>query len=121
MRESKARQKEAQLVPAAPSWSRPDEDPGVAHRNQRVADRDASKEPERPYGSITRHLPRLAQNASTLQEEIDGIVIQTHADLDGASPRRLRSVLVQRLVDAGLHLSDEDVDALVGRMTASAA
>jgi len=100
-----------------PGLHRADEDPGAARRNRRVAERDAGEDASLARASRgAQHLPRLAQNAPTQDEEIEGIMIQTQADLVGAPGERAREVLVQRLADAGLHLADDDLDALVGRI-----
>jgi hypothetical protein len=53
---------------------------------------------------------------ATDAEKVEGIVVQTRADLDGVPFGRARSVLAQRLADAGLEIGDEDLDALALRV-----
>jgi hypothetical protein len=61
--------------------------------------------------------PVLEQNAATTQEQIDGIIAQTRADLGGESNDRYAEVLNQRLTDAGIQITDEDLQKLAGRAT----
>ena len=59
--------------------------------------------------------PLLDQNSTTTQEQIQGIVAQTRADLGGESDDRYAEVLRQRLEDAGIQMTDEDRQRLAGK------
>lgn len=101
---------------AEPATSRPDESPDVARRNLRVAERDAEGDATTNVSDVdAQHLPREAQNAPTLSEEVRGILVQTRADIQlGNAPEgQLRDILSRRLRDAGLDREDLDLDALV--------
>lgn len=58
--------------------------------------------------------PVLEQNAATTQDQIAGIVAQTRADLGSETDERYAEVLHQRLEDAGIQMTDEDVRSLSG-------
>lgn len=60
----------------------------------------------------TQDEPRLDQNETSETDKIAGIVVQTRADVGTESEERIRDVLAQRLSDAGLSLSDADIDDL---------
>lgn len=96
---------------------RDDEDAGAAHHNTRVAERDAGAGGLRNFSDERRQdLPRLAQNAATLEEEVAGIVEQTRADLGVATEEKIRHVLGQRLHDAGISESDADIESMVTKV-----
>jgi len=58
--------------------------------------------------------PVLEQNAATTQDQIAGIVAQTRADLGSETDERYAEVLRQRLEDAGIQMTDDDVQSLSG-------
>lgn len=62
----------------------------------------------------TQDAPLEDQNATTLSEEVRGILVQTRADIQLGNARedQLRDILSRRLRDAGLD-DDVDLDALV--------
>lgn len=58
----------------------------------------------------------MAQNDAGDDEKIDGILAQTRADLAGHDGQDAARVLAQRLDQAGLPASDDDVAALLERL-----
>ncbi len=101
---------------AEPGMSRPDENPDVARRNRRVAERDAGSDAAAKVSDPdAQHLPREAQNAPSLSEEVRGIIVQTRADIQlGNAPEgQLRDILARRLRDAGIDQDDRELDSLV--------
>jgi hypothetical protein len=63
----------------------------------------------------TQDEPALDQNQRSTQDQLDGIAMQTRADLGDESQDRYEEVLRQRLRDAGIQLTDDDVRALAQR------
>ena len=61
--------------------------------------------------------PVLEQNSASLEEKLDGIAAQTRVDLGDESQDRYEEVLRQRLADADIQLTDDDVSALARRST----
>lgn len=59
--------------------------------------------------------PLMEQNVTTPTAQLDGIAAQTRADLGGESDERYQDVLRQRLVDAGISLTDDEVRSLARR------
>jgi 3-oxoacyl-ACP reductase-like protein len=59
--------------------------------------------------------PVLEQNNATTQDKLDGIAAQTRVDLGDESQDRYEEVLRQRLDDAGIQLSDDEVSKLARR------
>ncbi|MET0781648.1 MAG: hypothetical protein ABWZ16_09025 [Microbacterium sp.] len=59
--------------------------------------------------------PVLEQNPASTQDKLDGIAAQTRADLGGESDDRYEEVLRQRLADADIQLTDDDVRNLAQR------
>lgn len=72
-----------------------------------------SGEPGGP--EATQDEPVLEQNQASTQEKLDGIAAQTRADLGGESDDRYEEVLRQRLDDAGIDLTDDEVRKLTQR------
>lgn len=103
---------------ADPSFVREDEHPGAASHNARVSARDAGGDAQRAVADPgQQHLPRMAQNAPTRDEELAGIVAQTRADLGLGIPReRARDIIRQRLDDAGIGVDDDGLDDLARRV-----
>lgn len=102
---------------ADPDFARDDEAAGAAAHNLRVSTRD-SDEPSRARNDERfQHLPRMAQNAPTSDEELAGIVAQTRADLAlGIAGKRVPDILRQRLEDAGIEHDDDVVEELARRV-----
>ncbi|HEX5729795.1 hypothetical protein [Microbacterium sp.] len=65
-------------------------------------------------GTGVQDEPVLEQNAATTQDQIAGIVAQTRADLGSETDERYAEVLRQRLEDAGIQMTDADVQSLSG-------
>src|SRR5215207_2684062 len=83
----------------------------VAHRSDAgvggaVVD-ESSPSTGRPDDGETQDEPTLEQNDRTTQDQLDGIAMQTRADLGNESQDRYEEVLRQRLRDTGISLSDE--------------
>jgi hypothetical protein len=57
--------------------------------------------------------PKMAMNAPTLHEEVQGILVQTRMDHPRAGRRRLREVLQERLCQAGIDMPADEVDSFV--------
>lgn len=60
----------------------------------------------------TQDGPVLAQNQATELERLDGIVVQTRADLAGADVATVERSLRRRLSDAGIELAEGEIEAL---------
>ncbi len=58
----------------------------------------------------------MSQNDANASQKVEGILVQTRADLAGRDDVDPRAILVQRLSDAGLALSDDEVDSLAARL-----
>jgi hypothetical protein len=103
---------------ADPAFTREDEHPGAAAHNARVSARDAGEEAGRVVADDSvQHLPRMAQNAPTRDEELGGIVVQTRHDLGlGIARERVPDVLRQRLRDAGIPFDDAVIDDLAAQV-----
>ena len=91
----------------------------VAHRSDAgvggaVVD-ESSPSTKAPDGGATQDEPALEQNDRTTQDQLDGIAMQTRADLGNESQDRYEEVLRQRLRDTGISLSDEEVRSLAQR------
>lgn len=77
------------------------------------ADRDATQDsPIVRTGDAVQTEPAMDLNETTTAEKIDGIVVQTRADHAADGPDRIAEVLRQRLADAGIDLSDDEVERL---------
>lgn len=59
--------------------------------------------------------PVLEQNDASIDEKLDGIAAQTRVDLGDESHERYQDVLRQRLSDADIQLTDDEVSALARR------
>jgi hypothetical protein len=66
-------------------------------------------------GEEVQDEPVLAQNNATTQEKLDGIAAQTRVDLRDESHERYEEVLRQRLSDAEIQLTDDEVSDLARR------
>jgi len=69
-------------------------------------------------GSGTQDGPVLAQNDPTELERLDGIVVQTRADLAGEDVAVVEKSLRRRLDDAGIVLEEEEIEALARDLSA---
>lgn len=100
-----------------PALTRDDEAPGAAAHNARVSARDADDPARAQSDDAFQHLPRMAQNAPTAEEEFAGIVAQTKADVGlGIPDGRIPDILRQRLDDAGIAYDDDTIDELARRV-----
>lgn len=66
-------------------------------------------------GAEVQDEPVLAQNAASIEDKLEGIAAQTRLDLGDESDERYQEVLRQRLTDAGIDLTDDDVRSLAQR------
>lgn len=64
--------------------------------------------------------PVLEQNNASIEEKLDGISAQTRVDLGDESQERYEEVLRQRLTDADIQLTDDDVSDLARRASPGA-
>jgi len=64
--------------------------------------------------------PVLEQNSASLDEKLDGIAAQTRVDLGAESQDRYEEVLRQRLSDADIQLTDDDISAIARRSSPGA-
>jgi uncharacterized caspase-like protein len=91
----------------------------AAHRSDAGVGGEVVDESSPSSGSgsteATQDEPALDQNQRSTQDQLDGIAMQTRADLGDESQDRYEEVLRQRLRDAGIQLTDEDVRALADR------
>jgi hypothetical protein len=103
---------------ADPAFTRDDEAAGAASHNARVSSRDAGDDASRVQADDDfQHLPRMAQNAPSRDDELAGIAAQTRADLGlGIPATRVPDILRQRLSDAGIAFEDADIDELAARV-----
>ncbi|MFJ6678443.1 hypothetical protein ACIQLK_04855 [Microbacterium sp. NPDC091382] len=62
--------------------------------------------------------PAMSQNPADVAQKVDGIVVQTRADLAGQDGVDGASVLARRLSDAGIDLTDDEMAAAVARVHA---
>lgn len=68
----------------------------------------------------TQDEPVLEQNNATTSDKLDGIAAQTRMDLGDESHDRYQEVLRQRLSDAEISLTDDEVSALARRSASGA-
>jgi hypothetical protein len=102
---------------ADPAFTREDEAAGAASHNARVSTRDSADPVRAQSDDDFQHLPRMAQNAPTPEEEFAGIVAQTQADVSlGIPDSRIPRILRQRLDDAGIAYDDDTIDELARRV-----
>jgi len=69
-------------------------------------------------GQATQDVPAMSQNNATQDDKVDGIVAQTRVDVGGEPLDRIADVLHQRLEQAGISLSDDEIAALAERVAA---
>lgn len=68
-------------------------------------------------GERTQTGPREAQNFASEDDKIDGILLQTQADLPHATAERTADVIAQRLHDAGIARSRQEIEQLAARIS----
>ncbi|WP_394279510.1 hypothetical protein [Microbacterium sp.] len=64
----------------------------------------------------TQDGPAMTQHPAGVDDKVEGIIVQTRADLAENREIDARAVLVERLAQAGLSLSDAEVDAAASRL-----
>lgn len=64
-----------------------------------------------------QRLPSMAQNDASEVEKVTGILVQTRADLGGEPRDRVVQALAERLEQAGVAVSDADVEELADQIT----
>ncbi|GAA1854687.1 hypothetical protein ACFQZV_04340 [Microbacterium koreense] len=69
-------------------------------------------------GASEQDVPAMAQNNAPAADKIAGIVAQTRQDAADQPRERIVEVLSQRLDQAGVALTAEDIDELAGRVRA---
>ncbi|BDV31645.1 hypothetical protein [Microbacterium terricola] len=69
-------------------------------------------------GQAEQNVPVMSQNNATEDEKFDGIVAQTRMDVANEPLDRIAEVLHQRLEQAGISLSDEEIGRLAERVAA---
>ncbi|GAA1953750.1 hypothetical protein [Agromyces allii] len=67
-----------------------------------------------------RDTPVMEQNDRTIDEALDGIVVQTRADLTQSPGLQARELLRQRLEDAGISVGEDRLEELVRRAASAA-
>lgn len=65
----------------------------------------------------TQDGPALAQNVTSDQERLDGLVAQMHADLAGADADAVEQALRHRLSDIGIDLDADRIAGLVAQIS----
>jgi len=77
------------------------------------ADRDAAHDsPIVRTGDVVQNEPAMDMNDTSTSEKVDGIVAQTRADHAADGPERIAEVLRQRLSEAGIDLTDDEIAEL---------
>jgi hypothetical protein len=64
-----------------------------------------------------QRLPSMSQNNADEVEKVSGIVAQTRADVADQDRDEVRRVLAQRIEQAGVSLSDAEIDELTDQVT----
>ncbi len=78
-----------------------------------MPDRDAAHDsPIVRTGDAVQNAPAMDMNDTTTSERVDGIVAQTRADHASDGTERIAEVLRQRLSQAGIDLTDDEVAEL---------
>ena len=67
-------------------------------------------------GEVVQNEPAMSQNDADAGQKLDGIIVQTRADRAGQDGVDPENVLAQRLSDAGISLSDDEMAAAVARL-----
>lgn len=78
-----------------------------------MAERDAAHDsPIVRTGDVVQTEPAMDMNETSTSEKIDGIVVQTRADHAADGHDRIVEVLKQRLDQAGIEMSDDEIARL---------
>ena len=64
----------------------------------------------------TQDGPMMAQNTATPEQKLQGIYVQTEVDIAGRDDLDVRKLLAERIEQAGLSVSAEDIDAMAARL-----
>jgi len=75
-----------------------------------TAERDAAHDsPIVRTGDVVQTEPAMDMNDTSTAEKIDGIVVQTRADQAVVGQDRMFEILKQRLDQAGIEMSDDEI------------
>jgi len=88
-------------------------------RSDAAADGAAGPAPDsapRESAVPTQDVPVLAQNETTTQEQIDGVLDQVRADLGTVPVERYEAVLEQRFTESGIAVPADQVHAFAERL-----
>ncbi|MDO8383319.1 MAG: hypothetical protein Q7T17_10115 [Microbacterium sp.] len=78
-----------------------------------TAERDAAHDsPIVRTGDVVQTEPAMDMNDTSTAEKIDGIVVQTRADQAVVGQDRMFEILKQRLDQAGIEMSDDEIAKL---------
>lgn len=72
--------------------------------------------PPGPASRGTQDAPREDTHETTDEDRLQGIVMQTRADVGDASENRIADVLRQRIAEVGLDVGDDRVTALAAEI-----
>lgn len=87
--------------------------PSDPAQEKAAANRDeAHDSPIVRTGDVVQSEPAMDMNETTTSAKVDGIVAQTRADHDADGPERIAEVLRQRLAQAGIDLTDDEITEL---------
>ena len=64
----------------------------------------------------TQDAPGMAQNSASAEQKLQGVYVQTEADIAGRPDLDVRKLLTDRIDQAGLSASAEEIDAMVARL-----
>lgn len=67
-------------------------------------------------GDPAQTAPMMSQNDAGAGQKIEGILVQTRADVAGHDDVDPRSILAQRLKEAGIAVTDEEFEAVAVRL-----
>lgn len=80
-----------------------------------VHDSDGARAQTDEHGQPVQNEPVLKQNAASTEDKLEGIAAQTRVDLGDESHDRYEEVIRQRLSDAGIQITDDEVSSLARR------
>lgn len=67
-------------------------------------------------GEWTQDHPGMSQNDADASQKIEGLIVQTRADIAGHDDADGAQILTERLSQAGIAVTPEALDALVARL-----
>jgi len=67
-------------------------------------------------GDRTQDLPAMSQNRADVSEKIEGVLVQTRADVTGHDDVDARALLAERLGQAGIALTSDEFDEIARRL-----